>query len=457
MRTRYKARKVVGVFNQTASEPKKEASPSLKLRIRVIEAEEEIGRFNELLKQKHYIGEAKPAGDFLRQVVEDEQGQWLGLLAWGSACYRLKDRDVWIGWNNTQRAERQKLVVQNRRYLLLNERGERPNLGSQALALAMRELAGQWEERFGYRVVLAETFTDMELFEGTCYKASGWEAVGKSKGYARDRAEFYVKHDRPKKLWLKKLRPDALEVLCAMNLDPSFQWGAHSDAQGQLPFKTAEQKSLKQTLEQVRDRRAENSSFKLAPLLCIIAMAMLCGARQISEISRFGSRLSQAQRKNLGLPLRKKTVVYRVPGYSVYYQALKRIDPMEFAQVLNQWLQSNRGSLPSALALDGKMIGDLVGVVSLVDHETGIPVAMAPMSKKESPGLGGELKTGQALIRSLKLDDCLVSGDALHTQKESAQDVVEQGGEYLLQIKANQKKLLKFAQKSTDKLPPLFH
>jgi len=48
----------------------------------------------------HYLGSAKPVGDFLRQVVVRE-GEWVGLLAWGPACYALEDRDEWIGWHET--------------------------------------------------------------------------------------------------------------------------------------------------------------------------------------------------------------------------------------------------------------------------------------------------------------------------------------------------------------------
>ena len=42
--------------------------------------------------------------------------------------------------------------------------------------------------------------------------------------------------------------------------------------------------------------------------------------------------------------------------------------------------------LLAALALDGKFIRDTVGIVSLVDHETGVPRAMAKASKKEGEG-----------------------------------------------------------------------
>ena len=163
----------------------------------------EVEWFDRMLAQEHYLGKTPPVGDFLRQVVERE-GRAIALLAWGSAALKLKDREQWIGWSASQRAERLKLVVQNRRYLLLHARGENPNLASQALAAACRALPAQWQERFGYRVLLAESFTDPESYAGTSYKASGWERVGLSEGNSRHRADFYVPNGRPKRLWMKE-------------------------------------------------------------------------------------------------------------------------------------------------------------------------------------------------------------------------------------------------------------
>ncbi|MBM4153192.1 MAG: DUF4338 domain-containing protein [Kiritimatiellaceae bacterium] len=61
-----------------------------------------------------------------------------------------------------QRAERLKLIVQNRRFFLLHERGTEPNLASKALAGAWRALPEQWEQQFGYRPLLAKTFTALK-------------------------------------------------------------------------------------------------------------------------------------------------------------------------------------------------------------------------------------------------------------------------------------------------------
>jgi len=46
----------------------------------VVTSAEEVARFDAKLKQEHYLKQAPPVGDFLRQVVV-RRGQWVGLGA----------------------------------------------------------------------------------------------------------------------------------------------------------------------------------------------------------------------------------------------------------------------------------------------------------------------------------------------------------------------------------------
>jgi len=340
-------------------------------------------RYDEWMGDLHYLGSAKPIGDFLRQAVVRD-GEWVALLAWGPACYALKDRDEWIGWHPAQRAERQKLVVQNRRYLLLHDRGTEPNLASKALASALRALPGQWEESFGYRPLLAETFTDIEKFRGTCYKACGWIGAGESQGFSRDALDFYVPHGNIKRLWLKELEPGAREALGCAELPPANAAGATASAHGVLPFKEVQLRSLFEALQAVPDPRSR-ARFRIGSVLGITAMALLCGCRDVKAVHRFASRLTQAQRAKIGLPLKRGTKKFReIPTYAVFYDLLRRTDPKETARVLTEWLGERAGNLPGALAMDGKFIRDTVGVLTLADHETGAPEAMAHCSKKKA-------------------------------------------------------------------------
>ena len=58
-----------------------------------------------------------------------------------------------------------------------------------------------------------------------------------------------------------------------------------------------------------------------------------------------------------------------------------------------------------------------------------------------------ELSAASALLENLPaLDGKMITADALHCQRTHAATIVKKGGDYLLQIKANQENLLKKAQ-----------
>ena len=403
--------------------------------------------FDQQLGEHHYLGAGRAVGDYLRQVVA-LNGKPVALLVWGPACYALKDRDLWISWSACQRVQRLKLIVQNRRFLLLRAKGQAPNLASQAMGTALRALRGQWQDCFGHRPLLAESFTDPEAYAGTCYKASNWEPVGWSVGYRRHRADFYAPNERPKRLWLRELIPGAREQLRAVEVPEPCRAGLVAAPSGQLPLKEPEVDSLRQVFLKAPDPRASNTRYRTAPVLVIVALALLAGRREIAEIARFATSLTQAQRRRLGLPRKKGTrAFYQVPGYDVFYQVLTRMDPEEFAKRLSQWLGSRAGSLPVALAMDGKMIRDHIGLLTLAQHDDGAPQAVAVYDQKEGTERC-EQTAAQALLESLEtLDGKLITADPLHCQRKAARTTVEKGGEYLWQIKANQKRLLKQAQK----------
>ena len=425
---------------------------SLSLTVRVIEGQERE-RFDALLSEKHYLGESARVGDFLRQVVERD-GQWVALMVWGPAALKLKDREAWMGWNAAMAAERLKLVVQNRRFLLLVERGQEPNLASAVLAASCRALAAQWRENFGYEPLIAESFTDPEAYNGTCYKASGWEPAGMSAGSSRARPEFYVPNGKPKCLWLRELRGGARKLATASPLLPEHEGALVDVTSGKMPLSQPQRRNLMELLRKAPDPRGSNTRFRTGPVLCIVAMALLCGARQISEIARFATRLRPQQRRELGLPRKKGTrAFYEAPGYGVFYQMLTRMDPAAFADILTGWLCEQQGALPGALALDGKMIRDIIGTVSLVDVEDGSPVAVSVMDQKEGT-TRCEMKVAQELLRSLpSLEGKTVTADPLHCQKDTARAIADKGGDYFLQIKGNQPSLLEMARIKPEESP----
>ena len=408
---------------------------------------DQFAAFDQQLAAQHYLGAGRPVGDYLRQMVERE-GQPVALLVWGPSCYALKDRDRWISWSAHQRIERLKLIVQNRRFLLLTPKGSAPNLASQALAAAVRALPGQWRQQFGYRPLLAESFTDPESHAGTCYKASNWEAVGLSAGYQRHRADFYVANERPKKLWLYPLSPDAKALLRAATVPEDCRAACIAAPSGTLPVKIQQMDGLLDVFRCAPDPRDTNTRYRIGPVLTIIALALLAGRREIAEIARFATTLTQPQRRRLNLPLKQGTKrFYQVPGYDVFYQVLTRMDPEAFAARLTLWLQQHHGTLPAALALDGKMIRDHIGLLTLAQHEDGAPQALAVYDQKENTPRCEHTAAAALLEKLPALDGKLITADPLHCQRAHARVIVEKGGDYLFQVKGNQPRLLAQAQK----------
>jgi len=157
------------------------------------------------------------------------------------------------------------LIVQNRRFLVLTAKGATPNLALQTMSAALRALPAQWRETFGYRPLLAESFTDPEAYSGTCYKASNWQAVGLSAGYSRHRADFNVANDSPKKLWLYALDPNAKKHLKAVELPSDSRAGVIAAPGGVIPICQHQMLSLLEVLRKAPDPRGENTRLTHRP------------------------------------------------------------------------------------------------------------------------------------------------------------------------------------------------
>ncbi|MEA1991498.1 MAG: DUF4338 domain-containing protein [Thermodesulfobacteriota bacterium] len=48
--------------------------------------------------------------------------------------------------------------------------------------MATSRISDDWQQRYSYRTVMAESFVETSRFSGTCYKAANWICLGKTKG-----------------------------------------------------------------------------------------------------------------------------------------------------------------------------------------------------------------------------------------------------------------------------------
>jgi len=351
---------------------------------RVLVEPGERERFMTQIGREHFLGERAPSGDVLCQVVEDAAGNWCGLLLWCSAALRLKDRDAWIGWDAHRRSQRLKLVVNNARFLL-PEAVRRHNLASRVLAVSVAALAGQYEAQYGYRPVLAETFTDPKRHKGTCYRAAGWVPVGQTAGYGRHRAEFLAHHGAAKCIWVRPLQKDALAVLGQRTLPDAQARALVPGGDAHRVLRAPERISLREALRAVPDpRRKQAQRYPCAAMLTLLCLGLLAGAGTIAQMYRMGLRMSDAERRAIGFRTRGGRGGYPPPSYHALRHLLLNLNLDALAHTLTGWLQAHAGTLPRHPALDGKDVRGALGmIVTLADAESGIPVALKP-----APGKG---------------------------------------------------------------------
>lgn len=205
-------------FASPASDPKPTMELRIEdlkdLRVELVPRGKPLALWNELIARYHYLGYRITPGAQLRYFIIAD-GQLLGAMGFGGAAWKVAPRDGFIGWSTEERQSRLHLIVNQTRFLILPWM-RCHNLATKSLALVRRRLVDDWQERYGYRPVMLETFVDTTKFQGTCYKAGNWINVGFTQG--RSRMDRYHKNDQPiKSIWLMPLTAD----FRAMLHDPS--------------------------------------------------------------------------------------------------------------------------------------------------------------------------------------------------------------------------------------------
>jgi len=155
------------------------------VQIRLAEDSSELGLFKCLLSGYHYLGFSGTVGENLKYMVYDDSDRPLACLLFGAAAWASAPRDNFIGWNRSQRGKNLTLVTNNMRFLILPWVSVE-HLASHILSKVIRQIKDDWVRKYGHPVYLLETFVERERFKGTCYKASNWIYVGKTKGRSRN-------------------------------------------------------------------------------------------------------------------------------------------------------------------------------------------------------------------------------------------------------------------------------
>ena len=141
-------------------------------------------RFAAALDEFHYLGYRGTVGENLQYAVTDKDGRLLACMLFGSAAWKCRARDQFIGWLPELRQRNLHLITNNTRFLILPF-VRVPHLASWILGQVLRRLSADWQNKYGHPILVVETFVERERFAGTSYKAANWLRLGPTMGRSR--------------------------------------------------------------------------------------------------------------------------------------------------------------------------------------------------------------------------------------------------------------------------------
>jgi predicted transposase YbfD/YdcC len=195
--------------------------------------------------------------------------------------------------------------------------------------------------------------------------------------------------------------------------------------------------------EAVPDPRDVNARHDLREILFIALAAMLCGAESCVEMEEFGLEKETLLRTILELR-------HGIPSHDTFSRIFRLLDPVALEEAFTRFMETFRQALgPAAdrsmLAVDGKSLKRAYDkgrahMPPMMVSIWGLRMRMT-LAQTEA-GAGGEAEAAIRLLQSVSLKGCVVTADAIHCDRRTVKTVKQRGGDYIIAVKRNQRKLL---------------
>lgn len=187
-------------------------------------------------------------------------------------------------------------------------------------------------------------------------------------------------------------------------------------------------------------RIARGRRHRLLDLVTIAVCAVISGAESWVEVAQWG-RIKEAWLADwLELP-------HGIPAHDTFGRVFARLDPAQFEAGFLRWVQTvAQSAAPEVIALDGKTVrrsgNQRTGqhplhLVSAWATAQRLVLAQEAVATKDN-----EIATLPTLLDRLDLTGQIVTIDAIGCQRSLAEQIVGDGGDYVLALKANQPDLL---------------
>jgi predicted transposase YbfD/YdcC len=171
-------------------------------------------------------------------------------------------------------------------------------------------------------------------------------------------------------------------------------------------------------------------------MVAVALCATICGADSWADVERYGKEKDDWLRTFL--PQQNG-----VPSHDTFGRVFAVLDTEEFSVCLTRWVSSLQLDLKgTSVAIDGKTLRrsfdaaagrEALHLVSAWAGELRVSLGQLAVDDKSN-----EIPAVRKLLELLDLEGAVVTVDALHCQKETAQTIRARNADYVLSVKANQ-------------------
>ncbi|WNZ44271.1 ISAs1 family transposase [Leptolyngbya boryana CZ1] len=183
-----------------------------------------------------------------------------------------------------------------------------------------------------------------------------------------------------------------------------------------------------------RDERGKDHL--LIDIITITICAVICGAESWVDIELYGQSKQAWFSTFLKLP-------HGIPSHDTFARVFARLDPEAMQQCFLGWIRAISAlSAGEAIAIDGKKVRHsydtvngkgAIHMVSAWASENRLVLGQQKVNEKSN-----EITAIPLLLEVLAIEGCIVTIDAMGTQKEIATTIIERGADYVLALKGNQ-------------------
>lgn len=172
---------------------------------------------------------------------------------------------------------------------------------------------------------------------------------------------------------------------------------------------------------------------ELIDVLTIAICTLLCAGESFNDMADFGAAKEDWFRTFLSLK-------NGIPSHDTFNRVFAALDPQAFGDCFMAWTQSLRAAVAQEIvALDGKALRRALAadqnskvIVSAWAHSNGLVLGQLKVADKSN-----EITALPKLLRALELSGCIVTVDALGTQKQIAKEITEADANYVMALKGN--------------------